>query len=98
MAQEGFLYPEVPELANVVDLMGRGILFADVVSTVSPRYAREILTPEFGERLDSLAARAQRPPLRHPQRREYGGIRSRDRYEHRHRTYDAFSLEKRRRQ
>ena len=69
--EEGFLYAEVPELANVVDLMGRGILFADVVSTVSPRYAREILTPEFGERLDSAAARAQRSPLRHPQRHRY---------------------------
>jgi starch synthase len=54
VAAEGFLYPEVPELANMVDLMGRGILFSDVVSTVSPRYAREILTPEFGERLDPL--------------------------------------------
>jgi starch synthase len=54
VAQEGFLYPGLPELSNVVDLMGRGILFADVVSTVSPRYAREILTPTFGEGLDQL--------------------------------------------
>jgi starch synthase len=54
VAQEGFLYPELPELANVVDLMARGILFADVVSTVSPRYAREIVTPAFGEGLDRL--------------------------------------------
>jgi starch synthase len=54
VAQEGFLYPQLPELANVVDLMGRGILFADVVSTVSPRYAREILTPELGAKLDHL--------------------------------------------
>jgi starch synthase len=54
VAQEGFLYPDLPEFANVVDLMGRGILFADAVSTVSPSYAREILTPEFGQRLDQL--------------------------------------------
>src|SRR5262249_30550864 len=28
--------------------------FADVISTVSERYAKEILTPEFGEKLDPL--------------------------------------------
>ncbi|MDE3176375.1 MAG: glycogen synthase GlgA [Pseudomonadota bacterium] len=31
-----------------------GILFADKVTTVSPTYAREILTPEFGMALDGL--------------------------------------------
>ena len=50
----GFLYPQIVELANVVDIMGRGILFADAVTTVSERYAQEILTPTFGERLDHL--------------------------------------------
>jgi starch synthase len=51
----GFQYhPEMADLNEVVDLMGRGIYWADVVSTVSPTYAREILTPEFGERLDPL--------------------------------------------
>jgi starch synthase len=34
--------------------MGRGIYWADLVNTVSETYAREILTPEFGERLDPL--------------------------------------------
>ena len=29
-----------------------GLVYADLVTTVSPRYAREIQTPEFGERLD----------------------------------------------
>jgi starch synthase len=50
----GFLYPQIVELANVVDIMGRGILFADAVTTVSERYAQEILTPTFGEKLDQL--------------------------------------------
>jgi starch synthase len=94
VAEEGFLYPDVPELADVVDLMGRGILFADVVNTVSPRYAREILTSEFGERLD--------PILRERKDRLYGilnGIATdeldpaRDPYIAE--RYDAFSLEKR---
>jgi len=54
VATHGFLYPQIAELANVVDIMGRGILFADAVTTVSERYAQEILTPTFGEKLDSL--------------------------------------------
>ena len=51
----GFLYhPEMADLNEVVDLMGRGIYWADVVNTVSETYAQEILTPEYGERLDPL--------------------------------------------
>ena len=34
--------------------MARAIATADIVSTVSQRYAEEILTPEFGERLQDL--------------------------------------------
>jgi starch synthase len=53
--EQGFLYhPDCGDLANVVDLLARGILFTDVINTVSERYAREILTPEYGERLDPL--------------------------------------------
>ena len=54
VAAGGFLYPQIVELANVVDIMGRGILFADAVTTVSERYAQEILTPTYGEKLDQL--------------------------------------------
>ncbi len=54
VASNGFLYPQITELANVVDIMGRGILFADAITTVSERYAHEILTPTFGEKLDHL--------------------------------------------
>src|SRR6266852_3146883 len=54
VAAHGFLYPQITELANVVDIMGRGILFADAITTVSERYAQEILTPTFGEKLDHL--------------------------------------------
>ncbi|HIQ05500.1 MAG TPA: glycogen synthase [Anaerolineae bacterium] len=52
----GFIaHPDLaPDLQEVVDLMARGILFADVINTVSERYAREILIPEYGERLDPL--------------------------------------------
>src|SRR5205807_6286461 len=54
VAANGFLYPQITELANVVDIMGRGILFADAITTVSERYSQEILTPTFGEKLDHL--------------------------------------------
>lgn len=37
--------------------MAQGIVHADVVNTVSPTYAREILTPEFGAGLDPLLQR-----------------------------------------
>jgi len=51
----GFIvHPDLPDLDNVVDMMGRGIYFADIINTVSETYAQEILTPEYGEHLDPL--------------------------------------------
>jgi len=37
-----------------INLMKGGIVFSKAVTTVSPRYAAEIRTPEFGEGLDGL--------------------------------------------
>ncbi|MGH2507849.1 MAG: glycogen synthase [Ktedonobacteraceae bacterium] len=94
VAAGGFLYPQIVELANVVDIMGRGILFADVITTVSERYAQEILTPTFGEKLDHL--------LRSRQDRLFGILNGIDYQEldpatdHSiHTRFDAQSLEKR---
>ena len=47
-------YPTDEGLSRVVVLMARGILFAAVINTVSEKYAQEILTPEYGERLDPI--------------------------------------------
>ena len=37
-----------------MNFMRRGIRYADVISTVSPSYAREITMPEYGELLDQI--------------------------------------------
>ncbi len=42
------------EFFGRVNYLKAGILYADAVSTVSPRYSREIQTPEFGCGLDGL--------------------------------------------
>jgi starch synthase len=51
----GFLHhAEIADLADLVDLLARGVYYAQAITTVSERYAQEIQTAEFGERLDPL--------------------------------------------
>ncbi|MBV9120909.1 MAG: glycogen synthase, partial [Chloroflexi bacterium] len=50
----GFTYADRGGDGHVVDLLGRGLEFADAISTVSRQYAREIQTPEFGEGMEEL--------------------------------------------
>ncbi|ABX04482.1 MAG TPA: glycogen synthase [Herpetosiphon sp.] len=55
IAEYGYIaHSDMPSLHRVVDLMSRGIYYADMINTVSPTHAREILTPAFGEGLDPL--------------------------------------------
>jgi len=42
-----------PRLAKL-NWMLRGITYSDIITTVSPTYAQEILTPEYGEGLDKI--------------------------------------------
>src|SRR5690606_29329333 len=52
--------PRLPDWARD-SLMGLGLAHADVLNTVSPTHAREILTPEFGYGLEGvLQARRDR--------------------------------------
>ena len=76
------------------DYLSQAIYYADMVTTVSPTYAREILTPEFGEGLEQLLA------LRGPSLRGILNGLNYDVFNPRtdpalHRTYDLASLEQR---
>jgi starch synthase len=46
--------PFFSERLSSQNFMRRGIMYADIVNTVSENYAREILTPDYGEKLDQL--------------------------------------------
>ncbi|HET9595379.1 MAG TPA: glycogen synthase GlgA [Anaeromyxobacteraceae bacterium] len=50
---EVFRY-EAMEFYDQLNFMKAGIVFSDAITTVSPHYAREILTPEGGAHLDAL--------------------------------------------
>ncbi|MBI4239160.1 MAG: glycogen synthase GlgA [Deltaproteobacteria bacterium] len=49
-----YFTPRCFEFYGQLNLLKAGILCADALSTVSPNYAREILTPEFGCGLDGV--------------------------------------------
>jgi starch synthase len=51
------------EFHGRISLLKAGLVFADMLSTVSPTYAREIQTPRFGSGLDGLL-RDRAPDLR----------------------------------
>lgn len=77
-----------------INTMRRGIKYTDIINTVSPNYAKEIMTPDYGELLDDL--------LRERRSRVYGVLNGID-YEtvnpetdlHLIQNYNVKSLEKR---
>ncbi len=50
----GYFHMDELEFYGKVNFMKSGIIHSDLINTVSPRYAEEILTPEFGYKLDGL--------------------------------------------
>src|SRR5256712_2512401 len=56
-----YFAPDWLEFYGQVNFLKAGLVFSEGITTVSPRYAAEIQTPEFGEGLDGvLRARARR--------------------------------------
>jgi starch synthase len=51
--------PDGAEFYGQLNCLKAGIAAANVITTVSPRYAREITTPEFGAGLDGLLRKRQ---------------------------------------
>jgi starch synthase len=47
-------HPEGLEYWGRISLLKAGIVYADVITTVSPRYSREIQTPEFGLGMEGI--------------------------------------------
>lgn len=48
-------YPGGPfEFHNSFSMLKAGIVYSEMITTVSPTYAREILTPEYGEGFDGI--------------------------------------------
>jgi len=54
-----YFHMEELEFYGNVNLMKAGIIHSDRINTVSPTYAKEILTPEFGHNLDGLLKKYQ---------------------------------------
>jgi starch synthase len=55
-----YLTPEYLEFYGRVNFLKGGILFADALTTVSRKYAREILTPEYGCGLEGVLSARER--------------------------------------
>src|SRR5207248_1912175 len=58
-----YFVPEFLEFHAEINFLKAGLVFADALTTVSPRYAGEIQTPAFGEGLDGVL-RARHAALR----------------------------------
>ncbi len=54
---EDFFHTEGAEFFGLLNCLKSGIAYADFITTVSPRYAREITTEEYGCGLDGLLRR-----------------------------------------
>jgi len=49
-----FFHPDSLEFYGSINFMKAGLLYADVLTTVSKSYAREIQTPDYGQKLEGV--------------------------------------------
>ena len=49
--------PEKAEFYGMFSFMKAGLVYSDIINTVSEMYAREIQTPQYGERLEGLLSK-----------------------------------------
>ncbi len=54
-----YFHPDAAEFWGDFNPLKTGLVFADALTTVSPTYAREVLTPEYGEGLDGVLRQRQ---------------------------------------
>ena len=52
-----FYNPDKTEFYGQFSFMKAGLVYSDIINTVSEMYAREIQTPQFGERMEGLLSR-----------------------------------------
>ena len=52
-----YFHREGPEFWGNLNYLKAGLHFADTITTVSPQYAKEIVTPEFGEGMEGVLRR-----------------------------------------
>ena len=55
----GYYNPHGAEFYGGLNCLKSGIIFSDIITTVSPRYAREIMTQQFGCGLDGVLRQRQ---------------------------------------
>jgi starch synthase len=55
-----FFHPEGVEYWGKISLLKAGIVYSDAITTVSPTYAREIQTPEYGMGMEGILKRRSR--------------------------------------
>jgi len=54
LPKEAFFHPEGLEYWGKISLLKAGIVYSDTITTVSPRYAREIQTSEYGMGMEDI--------------------------------------------
>jgi starch synthase len=86
-----FVRDDALEFYGEVNFLKGGLLFADYLTTVSRRYAKEIQTPEYGSGLEGVIAAARGPLVGILNGVDYSDLEPRIRHENRAELFGARS-------